>query len=152
MLFHFQKDVFCLLYTMTEFFPWLREKKIIIFYPLKDTLKKSGSTIKRHLHKCKYREFTKRCKLLDSLKNRTLSWTLSKWNNSHRQKDRRKEASKKAITECWPQSNRPTNTLFRHTVKNLHAYEQLTYAITLQKEVGEKRWEKWLLFSPQKLS
>lgn len=27
MLFHFQKDVFCLLYTMTEFFPWLREKK-----------------------------------------------------------------------------------------------------------------------------
>lgn len=52
-------------------------------------------------------------------------------------------ASKKAITRHWLQKNCPTASLFIKIVKHLHLLEQMTYSIRPQKELGEKRWEKW---------
>ena len=53
-------------------------------------------------------------------------------------------ASKKAITKNWLQKKCPTMDLYVNIVKQLHLMEQMTYSLRLQKEAGERKWEKWL--------
>ena len=53
-------------------------------------------------------------------------------------------ASKKAITRNWLQKGCPTVGLFINIIKQLHLLEQMTYSLRLQKELGERRWEKWI--------
>ena len=55
-------------------------------------------------------------------------------------------ASKKAITKYWLQRNCPTMSIFVNIVKYLHVLEQMTYSIRLQKDLGDKRWEKWQIY------
>ena len=55
-------------------------------------------------------------------------------------------ASKKAITRNWLQEKCPTMELLISIVKQLHLLEQMTFSLRLQKELGEKRWEKWLSY------
>ena len=52
-------------------------------------------------------------------------------------------ASKKAITRNWLQEKCPTMDLLVSIVKQLHLLEQMTFSLRLQKEIGERRWEKW---------
>ena len=53
-------------------------------------------------------------------------------------------ASKKAITKNWLQKKCPTVDIVVNIVKQLHLLEQMTYSLRLQKEIGERKWEKWL--------
>lgn len=55
-------------------------------------------------------------------------------------------SSKKAITKCWLQKKCPTAGIFISIVKQLHLLEQMTFSIRLQKELGEKQWEKWCTY------
>lgn len=54
--------------------------------------------------------------------------------------------SKKTIIKNWLQKNCRTVELFISTVKQLHLLEQMTYSLRLQKDLGGKRWGKWIAY------
>ena len=53
--------------------------------------------------------------------------------------------AKKLLQKNWLQKGCPTEgDLFINIMKQLHLLEQMTYSLRLQKELGERRWEKWI--------
>lgn len=71
---------------------------------------------------------------------------LSRWIKWHGQTPFKGLSSEqKSHHQVWDTA---TSTLFINGAEERHTQEQPTYARRLQKEVAEKRWEQWCLFTP----